>query len=340
MSKNKNTYLVCPLNWGLGHASRMIPVIKQLQKDGYSVILGGDGMALELLIKEFPELEYIVIPDIQIKFNAEKNIFQLIKIAFHLILQTQKEHLLLKKLLKIRNIDNVISDNRYGLWNKKINSIIYTHQIMVKLPVPIKKLEFPVHCLLKKMLVNFDECRIPDYKNISKSLSGDLSHKYKAPKNAKFVGPLSRFSIPNETKITPNCSYDIVVVLSGPEPARSVLEHLLIEKLKNLFYSTLLIRGITNSNEQKPKTIKNITIHNTITSSLLKHYLTKANLIICRSGYSSIMDLHTLNLKALFIPTPGQTEQEYLARHNSYNNYFVQQNEVNYIQFLSILSDI
>ncbi len=340
MIKKESTYLVCPLNWGLGHASRMIPIISQLQNKDKRVILGGDGMALELLKRTFPELNYIIIPDINIKFKSNQRIFQLFKIAFQLIRQIKKEHYLLKKIVKKHSIDIVISDNRYGLWNKKIKSIIYTHQLMVKLPSSLKIMEYPIHCLIKKLLINFEECRIPDYKNTSESLSGDLAHKYTLPKNAYFIGPLSRFSVKNTINFNISTkNFEIVAVLSGPEPARSTFEHKLLSSLKTTQRNTLLIRGITNSKDQKVKNAKNITIYNTIDSSHLQFYLTKAKLIICRSGYSSIMDLHTLGLKALFIPTPGQTEQEYLANYNSHNNIFIEQYNINSKQFLSILSD-
>jgi len=304
--------LICPLNWGLGHAARCVPTIKRLTDEGNKITIVADGFPLEFLRHEFPELAFIEYPSYPIRYSEGKSqtgamMRYFPKIIFKII----SEHRWLKKLLKTEHFDMIISDNRFGLWNKNLHSVYITHQLMIKMPRGLKFLEPVVWCFHRFFILKYDECWIPDYED-EKNLSGDLAHKYPLPKNAKFIGSLSRFSLLKN--IVPNAEYQIVATLSGVEPQRSIFEKELIKRFENCTEKMLIVQGKPQK-EKQIRTVGNITIVSHLETSELASVLLGAEQVISRSGYSTIMDLDALNClhKAEFIPTPGQTEQEYLA---------------------------
>jgi UDP-N-acetylglucosamine transferase subunit ALG13 len=218
----------------------------------------------------------------------------------------KEEYKQLDEIIDDYKIDTVISDNRYGCWNKKVKSILITHQLMVKSPFFEKFL----HKKILSYVRNFDECWIPDVEG-ENNLSGDLSHKYSVPENCYFIGPLSRFAN-HPTSPQPEQQYDIMAIISGPEPQRSIFEKMVIEQLESSSFKSLVVCGKTNNS----KTInqkKNIKIVSHLNAEDMENAIRRSGIILCRSGYSSIMDLAYLGKKAIFVPTPGQTEQEYLA---------------------------
>jgi len=307
--------LICPLNWGLGHATRCIPIIRLLLKKNAKVIIAADGRPLELLKQEFPELQCIQLKGYSINYPASdamilKMLFSLPKI----IKGIKEEHTQLEKIIDEYNIDIVISDNRYGCWNKKVKSIFITHQLLIKAP-------FGENILYRKVLrfiKNYDECWIPDYAGVQ-NLSGDLAHKNPIPQNTYFIGPLSRFDS-NEERINKNNiregdiqKYDIMAIISGPEPQRGMLKYMLMQKLQETNYRCLIICGETES-KWEIELNENLTMKSHLGAEEMQEAILNSKLIIARSGYSTIMDLAMLGKKVIFIPTPGQTEQEYLAK--------------------------
>lgn len=320
--------LICPLDWGLGHASRDIPIIKALIKEDFEVIIAADKYPLQLLQNEFPELKYIIFPSFKITYaKGWFLILKLILLIPKIIYGIYKEHKTLKNIISENNIDIVISDNRFGLWNKNIFSIYITHQIMIKMPSLLRIFEYPVHLINKWIISKYDICWIPDYPT-ENNLSGNLSHKYSLPKNAKFIGILSRFT--NIGYTNSDKQYDILVILSGPEPQRTKLEVIIYNQIKNTHYKTAIIRGIPNQEIIISKD-NNVTFYSHLPSNELKGLIINSEIIISRSGYSSIMDYVSLKKKTILVPTPGQTEQEYLAYyHNSQHNFYsVFQNKFN-----------
>ena len=304
--------LICPLNWGLGHAARCVPIIKRLTDEGNEITIVADGFSLEFLRQEFPELTFIEYSSYPIHYSEGKSqIGAMIRCFPKIIFKIISEHRWLKKLLKTEHFDTIISDNRFGLWNKNLHSVYITHQLMIKMPKGLKFLESVVWRFHRFFILKYDECWIPDYEG-EKKLSGDLAHKHPLPKNAKFIGSLSRFSLLKN--ITPNSEYQIVAVLSGVEPQRSIFEKKMIKRFENRAEKTLIVQGKPQK-EKQVSTIDNITIVSHLETSELASVLLGAECIISRSGYSTIMDLDALNClhKAELIPTPGQTEQEYLA---------------------------
>ena len=329
--KDKKNILLCPLNWGIGHATRCVPIINKLIESNFNVIIGADKRPLEFLKKEFPELQYIAFPGYNLNYPEKGNMaIKMFLSAPKILFSFIREHKILKKIIKKYKIDVVISDNRYGLWNKKIPCIFMTHQILVKTPDKInffKKFLFKIN----KFYINkFDELWIPDFEG-EINLSGDLSHKHKISKATYFIGPLSRFNeYKSKVDISEKPCYDVLVMLSGPEPQRTVLEENILKQLKETKLKSIVVRGITEKSEHYNFS-ENIKVFSHLESDELINYILGSKIIICRPGYSSIMDLTALGKKAIFIPTPGQTEQEYLAQRflNKKMFYSVKQKDFN-----------
>lgn len=305
-------YLICPLNWGLGHATRCVPLIRKLLAEGHELVIASDGFPLELLRQEFPSIRFIEFQSYSVYYAAGKSQVGAMLFNFpNIISGIIHEHFWLKDLLHIEHFDRVISDNRFGMWNKRIHSIYMTHQLMVKMPENFKFLEPLVHRIHLQFIKYYDKCWIPDIAQ-NGGLSGDLSHKYLLPPNSKFIGILSRFQ--GLENVTPNTGFDVVAVISGVEPQRTLFEESLVERFRVSSSNILIVSGQPQS-EKKERKIGNITLVSHLPDLELAAVLLGATKIISRSGYSTIMDLYALKClkKAEFIPTPGQTEQEYLA---------------------------
>lgn len=310
MQKNKRI-LICPLDWGLGHATRCIPIIRLLLQKNAEVVIAADAGPLALLKQEFPQLTFVQLKGYNIQYpkSGSMKLKMLLSIP-KIVTGIKDEHAQLDKIIDEHKIDIVISDNRYGCWSKKVKSIFITHQLTIKAPIG----ERILHKKVLTYIANYDECWIPDVE-WENNLSGDLAHHYPLPKNTYFVGALSRFneslqSIPIAIeKRGGKC--DIMVIISGPEPQRSIFEKLVIEQLEQTDLKALVVCG--KASEQKTETIKNITIVSHLHSNEMQNAIQNADIILSRSGYSTVMDLAYLGKKAIFVATPGQTEQEYLA---------------------------
>ena len=301
----KKRILIAPLNWGLGHATRCIPIINELIKNNFEPIIASDGDALLLLKKEFPELSFIEFPSYRIKYAKKSFLFKLKLISnmFKILNAMLKEHQLTRLIIKSHKIDGIISDNRAGVFNNSIPCVYITHQLNVLSGSTTKFSSKLHHYFIKK----FDVCWVPDVEK-KPSLSGELGHLKHSKINLKYMGVLSRFE-----KINIPIIYDLMVLLSGPEPQRTILENLLLEELKSYRGSILFVKGKMETKETR--VVKNnMMIINFMKSDALQIALNQSNQILCRSGYTSIMDLSKLEKKAFFIPTPGQFEQEYLAK--------------------------
>ncbi|MCX6232376.1 MAG: glycosyltransferase [Bacteroidetes bacterium] len=318
MNTNKNV-LVCPLDWGLGHATRCVTVIDAFLKAECNVIIAADGRPLAFLQKEFPALSFVNLRGYGISYQKKGNLgFKLIFIILKMIKSIYAEHKKLKDIIKAHNIDIVFSDNRYGLWNKKVKCIFMTHQLIIKSPVKSKIIEKVLFLINKTLIQPFDECWIPDFEG-EENLSGDLSHKNKINIPAYFIGPLSRFK-PIDSN-PENLNNDILVLLSGPEPQRSIFEEIILKELEKQSLAAVIVRGVPEKDEFQ--IISNhIKIYSHLETEQMQILISQSDIIICRSGYSTIMDLAVFGKKAILIPTPGQTEQEYLAKYLSEKQYF------------------
>ncbi len=298
------TILVAPLNWGLGHATRCIPIIKALLKNGYRPLLASDGVALSLLQKEFPELESIELASYNIEYAKNGKFFKskLMLDLPKMVRAVLRERRFIKQLADEGKIHGIISDNRLGVYDKRVPSIFITHQLNV-LTGNTTYLTSKIH---HWFIQNFDECWVPDFEEAD-NLSGRLGHLKSKKINTKYIGPLSRFEKNDAEKI-----YDLMVILSGPEPQRTMLEDKLFNEIKNYPGKVLFVRGKIEV-QQEIFNFLNTTVYNFMTSDELEKAINASDMVLSRSGYTTIMDLAKLEKKAFFIPTPGQYEQEYLA---------------------------
>lgn len=312
--------LVAPLNWGLGHVTRCIPLIRTLRNMGAEPLLASDGGALNLLKAEFPDLPAFKLPSYRIRYdsaNMVRNIaWQLPRILYAI----RSEQWATERLVAEQGIDGIISDNRYGCFSRKARSVILSHQLYLRVPNPF--LQWSANRMLRRALARFDAVWVPDLPE-APGLSGELSHgPDPAHPEVHYVGPLSRFrpAAPRETE------YDVAVVLSGPEPQRTYLEQRLLEQAMLLPQKFIFVQGKTRAKSHY-YAADNVEVVSYLTSGELNDVLLASETIVCRSGYSSIMDLAALGKKALLIPTPGQTEQEYLADFLSDQNAFTVQKQ-------------
>jgi len=298
--------LVAPLNWGLGHASRCIPLIEALIKHGYQPVMASDGQALELLKKEFPDLKAYELPSYNIRYSKSGKLLNalLIKQSGKILKAIKREQEVTREIVEIEKICWIISDNRFGVRSDKVYSVYITHQLRVLSGLTT----FLTSRIHQQMIKKFNACWVPDHQ-APFYLSGKLSHPAPKGLQVKYIGPLSRLEqVPSEKE------FDLMVILSGPEPQRSLLEEKLKLELKNFKGSILLVQGLLAGKQTKILT-DSMLIVNFMLKAELQESICKSRLILARSGYSTIMDLEKLDAKAFFIPTPGQTEQVYLAKY-------------------------
>ncbi|MDR0872898.1 MAG: hypothetical protein LBN27_05440 [Prevotellaceae bacterium] len=318
--------LVCPLNWGLGHATRCVPLIRHFLADGKEVVIAADGYPLSFLREEFPELTFIEFPSYHITYSKNNSqVWAMLLSLPNVVAGIFREHRQLKKIVAEHRIDCVLSDNRFGLWHKGVHSIYMTHQLMIKMPCGLRFFE-PFAWLIHRFFINkYDVCLVPDVQGKG-AWAGDLTHKYPLPRNARFIGILSRFlGGENVTRFWKRVTFEIpevLAVISGIEPQRSIFEKILIEEFLQKEYNSLIVRGLP-SKEKTEKQIGNAKIVSHLSSEEMEFYLRNTPTVICRSGYSSIMDLAAIGRTAILVPTPGQTEQEYLAEYLSKEKGFV-----------------
>jgi UDP-N-acetylglucosamine transferase subunit ALG13 len=307
----KSRILVAPMDWGLGHATRCIPLIRYLLQQGCDVWLAGEGNIAALLRTEFPALPLLALPGYNIHYGRSK--WDLLgKMALQIpkiLSRIEQENEWLQGAVAEHGFDGVISDNRFGLYHEASYSVFMTHQLLIKAPFGSFG-EGMMQRLNYDLIEQFDECWVPDTPG-QPSLAGMLSHPEKLPTlPTTYIGPLSRFHR-SATEVSPK---HLLVVLSGPEPQRTILEELLLEQLKAYEGPVLVVRALPGGSEESVVT-DNLTIVNHLDANALEKAMQEASLVISRCGYSTVMDLVALGKRSILIPTPGQTEQEYLAAH-------------------------
>jgi len=303
--------LVAPLDWGLGHATRCIPLIKDLLAQDCAVWLAGEGAQEILLRKEFPSLPFLYLPGYRVRYARTGR-----GLLWRMLMQGPGfrqtilyENTWLKKKVEEYGFDAVISDNRYGLHHEKINCVFITHQLSIKTGMG-RWTEKMLQRINYNYINRFTECWVPDEKG-ENNLAGELSHPEKFPSiPVKYIGPLSRF----EKKSAPIIKDHILVILSGPEPQRSILEDKIVDNIAHYNSTAVVVRGLPADASIIPST-NTILFYNHLSSDELQKEIEKAEWIIGRTGYSTVMDITTMQKKSILIPTPGQPEQEYLAKY-------------------------
>lgn len=220
----------------------------------------------------------------------------------------EREHKWLEELAKTRRIDGIISDNRYGLYHSDIPNVILTHQLCIQTGFGILANSL-VQYIHYRFLEKFNACWVVDILE-APGLSGELAHPKQLPNNAQYIGLLSQM---DEIKPVDILSDYILILLSGPEPQRTILHNILWKQCLQLDRKVVFVAG--SKSAIIPSSIpSHITYYQQAGQDILGPLLRDASFVICRSGYSTLMDLVALRKKAILIPTPGQTEQEYLGR--------------------------
>ncbi len=314
---NNNIILVAALDWGLGHATRCIPIVENYLAQNKIIVLAGSGLSGQLLKNTFPNLSYYELPSYRIKYA--KGILFTLKMMSQIpqiIGAINREHKTIKEVVAKENIQTIISDNRYGVCINGLQNIIVCHQLNLNAPFLNSFINYFYHSYFK----NFDECWIPDFKEVSESLAGFLSHPKKFIIPIKYLGPISRLKKIEQK----NNSNKIVILLSGPEPQRTLLETILLEQVNKLKeFEWVILRGTERENKLEINLHKNVKCVDFLDKNKLEQEINECSIVVCRAGYTSLMDFILLNKKAILIPTPGQWEQEYLARWNAKNHNFL-----------------
>jgi hypothetical protein len=335
--RKKARILVAPLDWGLGHATRCIPLIRELMRQGADVWLAGKGAQETLLKAEFPGLPFLFLPGYDIRYARTrsgliKNLFFQIPGILRII---KVENKWLKNKIAEHGFNAVISDNRYGLYHPTVRCVFITHQLQIKTPFG----RLAARWLQKRnyrYINRFASCWVPDEDNHN-DLSGELSHPFKRPEvPLHYAGIFSRF----RKLDLPERKDHLLFMISGPEPQRSLLEEKIIREIAHYHGTATIVRGLPGAHSLVPST-NMIRFYNHLPAEELNKEVASANWVIGRCGYSTIMDLAFMKKKSILIPTPGQTEQEYLGKylHEKKIIYNVSQDEFSIQKSLQAAKD-
>ncbi|MGN7784663.1 glycosyltransferase [Niabella sp. 22666] len=317
--------LVAPLDWGLGHTTRCMPVIRALLQQDAEVIIAGNKVQEKVLSAEFPHCKFLFLEGYGVTYSTTgKGFFWKMMQQFPRIAASiKRENSWLKELMIREHIDGVISDNRFGLYTSKIPSVFITHQLRIQ--TGLGQLADDVAQRVNYRYINrFSQVWVPDFKG-TENLAGVLSHPSSMPTTTvAYVGPLTRMN----HRPSVNERGGILFILSGPEPQRSLFEQKIFAQLKDIKQKVTVVRG--KPLQEDLPSIADAVIYNHLPGNEMEALMRSAALIVCRSGYSSVMDINALGLKSILIPTPGQTEQDYLADYLVQKSFAIKGNQSNF----------
>ena len=320
--------LYCVLDWGLGHATRSIPIIRSLLDQGHEVVIASDSLALKFLTAEFSGLTFYQLPSYNVEYKYESLILNGIYNWNRIRSAIKAEHVLTTHLSKMEKADAVISDNRYGCYETGLPTVMVTHQLQFRTGNALQ--DHIGRMMISRLLKPFDHIWIPD--DEARTLSGVLSRSEDSRvRSIGWQSTLARADdedhrhgeIKDESEAGQE-EFAIVAILSGPEPIRTSLEIEIRNQFESLDINSVLVRGVQGSEQVQKE--GNITIYDVLDRDSINQLISSASIVLCRSGYSSLMDLQAVGKKAILIPTPGQPEQKYLAnRMKSMPHYIVQE---------------
>lgn len=297
--------LICPLNWGMGHATRCIPIAKELIAKGHEVDFASDGSPLELLKIEFPTVRHHALSSYNISYPTKSILINVGRKLGNFIKTMRNEHRQVEGLVAKYQYDIIISDNRFGCHANSTYNIFITHQINLLSSSGL--LDPTIRRFNQNFINKFDKCWIPDYPTYP-GLSGILGHKHSGILNYEYIGPISRM-VPYKLEK----KYLVTAILSGPEPQRTLFEKEVIKELAKIDAPTSLVSGVINDHigDYSTETMDHFPY---MTSDNINKLICQSEYILFRGGYTSVMDLAKLQKKGICVPTPGQTEQEYLTK--------------------------
>jgi uncharacterized protein (TIGR00661 family) len=312
--------LVSPLSWGLGHATRDLPIIRELRDRGHHVTIAACGRALALLEREVPACDFVELEDYPSPYTASRwFVLKFLAMAPQMVLSLKREARAVRRLLAERDFDLIISDNRFHVRSPRIPSFFISHQLRFSTPFVLRPLEFLTEVFNAAYHRHFTGVIVPDFPDPEENLSGRLSHGvfFAARNRLHYAGVLASVRRLDVTE-----DVDVFISISGPEPQRTELERLVLDQVPALGDARVVITlgkpEVAEVREPGP----NVTVYGFLDRERQQEMLNRARLVVCRSGYTTVMELAELGKRALFIPTPGQTEQEYLSRHYARHGYF------------------
>lgn len=308
--------IVAPLDWGLGHATRDVPLIHHLGEAGHEVILVADGRPYDFLSVRFPELQIVRCPGYDITYpKSDQFMVHMAKSGPRIAKAMYKEKKNAERIAQEVRADVIISDNRLNFRSPHTKNIFITHQLRVKAGA----LTFAASFLHRKFYAKFDEVWIPDHAGVN-NISGDLAFLKKPRKDYRYIGPLTRFSLV-KSKMD-SSGKQLLFMLSGPEPQRTIFEDLVLAELKKNPVPALILRGQPGQpHDSQP--IPGVRMLNHLDDEKLAAEIGKSYAVVSRGGYSTLCDLTAAKKKLICVPTPGQTEQEYCADYLAGKNMTV-----------------
>jgi UDP-N-acetylglucosamine:LPS N-acetylglucosamine transferase len=325
MSPGKVFYAV--LDMGLGHATRSLPIIREFINRKWKIRIGSSGRSLAFLKRELPDLQFIETPGYRLsyshgRFLLPKLLFQIPKLFY----RVKKEWRVCSRVVEEFSPDIIMSDHCYGMYHDKIPCYFLSHQIYFAVPPFVQmfspfvsRFNFAYHRQYQKVL-------IPDEPDNGRGLlSGELSRLPHSNHRYSRIGILSSIS---KRKVQEQL--DLLVSISGPEPQRSIFEKIVLEQIQELPGKKIVVLGKSEENKLLLDQ-ENLKVYTHLPRHDMEMLFNKATLIVTRPGYSTLMELVELGQKALLVPTPGQTEQEYLAAYMLERKWFysVRQDHIN-----------
>jgi predicted glycosyltransferase len=303
--------LVAPLDWGLGHATRCIPIIKELINQKCQVIVAAEGAQKALLHEEFPFLTFVELPGYRVQYGKNRvlTFLHLIASIPKILIRIKRENGWLRRFAAHERPDLVLSDNRYGLYLPGTITIFITHQLSIRTPFG-KVADRLLQRINYSAIGRFSVCWVPDTAGPD-GLAGDLSHPKRMPSiPTRYIGWLSRM----EVMPAPSPKdFDMLVLLSGPEPQRTILEKMIIVQAADCDCKMVLVRGLPGGGGRSLAAPRGVVVYDHLVAGELERLILRSDVVLSRPGYSTVMDLRRVGKKAIFVPTPGQTEQEYLG---------------------------
>ncbi len=309
--REKPRILVAPLDWGLGHATRCIPVIYELIKQGAEVWIAGEGRQVVLLKKEFPDLKFLPLKGYRIRYGRSPAhlLWSVVRQVPSILRAIKNENKWLARVVVEYGFNAIISDNRYGLHHKSIPSVFITHQLYITTPFG-RWLNHRLQKINYRYIRHFTACWVPDSDGAS-NLAGELSHPLTLPQvPVQYTGILSRLT----RTTTVAQERHLFISLSGPEPQRTYFEDRIVFDISRYNGTAVIVRGLPGEANLIPST-NDIRFYNHLPANEYNSEMEKAEWVISRSGYSTVMDLARVGKKSILVPTPGQPEQEYLAKY-------------------------
>lgn len=311
---------VSPLSWGLGHATRDLPLVRHFLDRGHEVTIAGSGRALALLKQEVPQCEFLELEDYPPPYTSSRHfVRKFIATAPLMLTAMVREKENFERILRHRTFDLILSDNRFNVRSPDIPSFIISHQVRFMVPKLLRSWEFVTESWNARFQGRFRRVIVPDYADPAVCLSGRMSHGLSRlpPSKLYYAGILASVE-----RMDVEEDVDVFVSVSGPEPQRTEFERIVMDRIEDVPGDRIEIALGKPEVREKPRVNGRITVHGYLDREAQQRMLNRARMVVCRSGYTTLMELAELGKKALLVPTPGQTEQEYLAEYHAERGFF------------------